>query len=157
MTHFPREDSTSKVVDCQFFFRTDKIRPLRLKKHFFWRHLVGQGHRKWTQINQRQLGSISGVLGTFGGLWGAPKPNRGHFWGRFFPSLTPPINPVRFLWSKMGRTGVAHIVLHILCSTRTCWGSFRPSEVSFWSFWVNKANIPPVPHFRGGRQLAKVG
>ena len=26
---------------------------------------VGGGH----------LGSISGVLGTFGGLWGAPKPN----------------------------------------------------------------------------------
>ena len=38
--------------------------------------------RKWTQINQGQLGepfgSISGFIDQFGGLWTAPKPNSGH-------------------------------------------------------------------------------
>ena len=38
--------------------------------------------RKWTQINQGQLGepfgSISGFIDPFGGLWTAPKPNSGH-------------------------------------------------------------------------------
>ena len=38
--------------------------------------------RKWTQINQGQLGepfgSISGFIDQFGGLWMAPKPNSGH-------------------------------------------------------------------------------
>ena len=42
---------------------------------------------------------------------------------------------------------VPYIVLHNLCSTRTYWVHFRLSEVSFWSFWANKANIPPFPHF----------
>ena len=43
--------------------------------------------RKWTQINQGQLGepfgSISGFIDQFGGLWMAPKPNSGHFGADF--------------------------------------------------------------------------
>ena len=96
---------------------------------------------------------LSGVLDPFGGPSRALKPNWGHFLGRFWPSLSPPANQVRFLWSKMGRTHVPHKVLHISSWTRTYWGHLRPSEVIFWSFWANKANIPPFPHFRGDRQL----
>ena len=90
---------------------------------------------------------------------GAPGGHRSQteaiVWADFFLPDTPPPppNPVRFLWSKMGRTGFPHIELHILCSTRIYWSHFRPSEVFFWSFWANKANIPPFPNFGGGRQL----
>ena len=69
---------------------------------------ICQGHRKWTQIISiigswgGHLGSISGVLGTFGGLWGTPKPNWGHFSGRFFPSLTPPCQPSRIFMVQNG-------------------------------------------------------
>ena len=41
---------------------------------------------------------------------------------------------VKFLWSKMGCLDLPHIVLHILCSTRTCWGHFRHLKVSFNAF-----------------------
>jgi len=38
--------------------------------------------RKWTQINHGKLGepvgSISGFIDQFGGLWTAQKPNSGH-------------------------------------------------------------------------------
>ena len=57
-----------------------------------------------------------------------------------FPVFLTPC-PVRFLWSKMGCTHVPYIVIHFLCSTRTYLDHFRPSEVSFFSY------------FRGGRQL----
>ena len=34
-----------------------------------------------------------------------------------------------FLWSEMTRTGVPHIVLHILCSTCTHWGILGPLKL----------------------------
>ena len=50
--------------------------------------------RKWTQINQGQLGepfgSISGFIDQFGGLWTAPKPNSGHS-GADFDLPRPPL------------------------------------------------------------------
>ena len=49
----------------------------------------------------------------------------------FWPSLTPPANPVKLFWFKMTWKGVPHIVLHVLCSTRTSGGYLRPSEVRF--------------------------
>ena len=69
------------------------------------------------------FGSIPGVIDPFWDLWTAQKP----FWGRFWPSLTLPANSVKSLWPQMSCTGVPHIVLHILCWTRTYWGHFRPS------------------------------
>ena len=99
------------------------------------------------------LQSGPGGFDPFKGLCRAPKRSLGLFLGRFWPSLTPPANSIKFLWSQMACGGVPHLVLHILCPTRTYWGHIRPSEVSFWSFWANKANIPPFPHFRGGSQL----
>ena len=68
-------------------------------------------------------------------IWGpldGSKAKFRPFWGRFWPSLTPHANSVKSLWSQMACTGVPHIVLHILCSTRTCWGHFRPSKVSYF-------------------------
>ena len=65
-------------------------------------------------------------------IWGpldSSKAKFRPFWGRFWPSLTPHDNSVK--WSKMACTGVPLIVLHILCSTRTYWGHFRPCKVSF--------------------------
>ena len=52
-----------------------------------------------------QLGSISGVI---------DKAKFKPFWGRFWPSLSPPANSVNFSWSQMACTGVPQIVLHIL-------------------------------------------
>ena len=42
--------------------------------------------------------------------------------------LAPPAYPVEFLWFKMAGTGVPHIVLLVLCSTRTSEGYFRPKK-----------------------------
>ena len=65
--------------------------------------------------------SISGVLDPFRGLQRAPKP-----WAR------PILDHILTLpWSKMASTDVPHIVLHVLCSTRTSGGYFRPSEARF--------------------------
>ena len=51
-------------------------------------------------------------------------------WAIFWPYLTPPppADPVEFLWFKMG---VPHIVLHVLCSTRTSGECFR-FHSQFW-------------------------
>ena len=59
----------------------------------------------------------------------------------FWPSLTPPANPVKFFWSKMACTCGPHIVLHVSCRTRTSGGYFRPSEVRF------RAKIPLSSHW----------
>ena len=59
----------------------------------------------------------------------------------FWPSLTPPANPVNFFWSKMACTGVPHIVLHVSCPTRTSGGYFRPSWVrirAILDLWIYK-------------------
>ena len=45
--------------------------------------------------------------------------------------LWPPCKPSQLFWSKMASAGVPHIVLHVLCSTRTSGGYLRPSEVRF--------------------------
>ena len=88
---------------------------------FLWSKMAHTGVKS---IRGDHLRFVSGVLGR------ASKPNLGHFWGRFLPSL-PPANPIKILWSKMARRGVPHIVVHILCSTRTYCGHFRLSKVSF--------------------------
>ena len=33
---------------------------------------------------------------------------------QFWLFLSPPANPVEFLWSKMAGTGVPHIILHVI-------------------------------------------
>ena len=74
--------------------------------------------------------------GTFGSLQWEMCTN-----ALFWPSLTPPANPVKFFWSKMACTCVPHIVLHVSCRTRTSGGYFRPSEVRF------RAKIPLSSHW----------
>ena len=57
------------------------------------------------------------------------------------PSLAPLADLVQFLWFKMAGIGVPHIVLHVLGSTRTLWGYFRPKKsvlskiATFGCFW----------------------
>ena len=74
---------------------------------------------------------FSGSLTHLGASRGLQSQKRGPFWIVFWPSLTPPANPVKFFWSKMACTGVPHIVLHVSCRTRTSGGYFWPSEVRF--------------------------
>ena len=47
------------------------------------------------------------------------KAHSGQYFDLFWPSLTPPANPVNFFWFKMACTCVPHIVLHVSCWTRT--------------------------------------
>ena len=58
--------------------------------------------RKWTQINQGQLGepfgSISGFIDQFWGLWTAPKPNSGHS-GQILTFPDPPCQLDQLKWS----------------------------------------------------------
>ena len=76
-------------------------------------------------------GSISRVLDPFRASRGPWSQKRGPFWAIFWPSPTPPANPVKIFWSKIGCTAVPHIVLHVSCWTRTTGGYFRPFEVRF--------------------------
>ena len=46
----------------------------------------------------------------------------------FWPSLAPPADLVEFWWFNMAGTGVPHIVLHVLGSTCTSGGYFRPKK-----------------------------
>ena len=56
-------------------------------------------------------------------------------------SLTPTVDPVKSLWFKMACTCVPNIVLHVLSSTSTSWGYFRPQKsilpkiAIFGCFW----------------------
>ena len=53
-------------------------------------------------------------------------PNIAPYCSVFWPSLTPTANPVKSLWFKMVCTCVPHIALHVLSSTSTSGGYFRP-------------------------------
>ena len=55
--------------------------------------------------------------------------------------LWPPCKPSQLFWSKMASAGVPHIVLHVLCSTRTFGGQFRPSEVRFRAIFAVSSNL----------------
>ena len=76
------------------------------------------------------------------GSYAKSKAHSGQYFDLFWPSLTPPANPVKFFWSKMACTGVPHIVLHVSCWTRTSWGYFRPSEVRFRGILGQNTPIP---------------
>ena len=52
----------------------------------------------------------------------------GQFSAIFWSSHTPPADPVKLLWFKMVCTCVPHIVLHVLSSTSTSGGYFRPRK-----------------------------
>ena len=65
---------------------------------------------------------------------------RGPFWDIFWPSLTPPIDPVNFFGSKMAWTCVLHIVLYVLCWTRVSGGYFRLSEIRFRGIFTLSGN-----------------
>ena len=60
----------------------------------------------------------------------------------FWPSLSPPADPVNFFWSKMACRGVPHIVLHVSGWIRTSGGYFRPSEVRFRGILGQNTPIP---------------
>ena len=82
------------------------------------------GPKKFDRVGRRGQGRSK--YGTFGSFQWEMCKN-----ALFWPSLTPPANPVKFFWSKMACTGVPHIVLHVSCRTRTSGGYFWPSEVRF--------------------------
>ena len=65
--------------------------------------------------------------------YGAIRGNMGQFLAIFWPSLTPTAHPVKSLWFKMVCTCVLHVVLHVLSSTSTSGGYFRPKS----RFWQN--------------------
>ena len=86
--------------------------------------------RKWTQINQGQLGRPFGIhLGASGRLQSQVQAIPGQI--LTFPD--PPCKHGQLKWSEIACTGVQYIVLHISCSNRTYWEHFRPSKVSFSS------------------------
>ena len=64
-------------------------------------------------------------------IWGPLEGSKAKLRADYDLSWPHPANSVKFLWSQMACTGVPQIVLHILCSTCTYWGHFRPSKVSF--------------------------
>ena len=92
-----------------------------------------EGVLNWKKHPSHQGRSKYGIFGSF--QW--EMCTNALFW----PSLTPPANPVKFFWSKMACTCVPHIVLHVSCRTRTSGGYFRPSEVRF------RAKIPLSSHW----------
>ena len=87
------------------------------------------------------FGSISWVLDSIGALEG-PEAKFGHFWSKFWPSLTPLPTRSIFLWSEMACTGVPNKELHLLSSSCTCWGQFGPSIVSFSTISAVSGDFP---------------
>ena len=96
----------------------------------------GQKYPPEVRVQHETCSTISGTPGTFGSFQWEMCKN-----ALFWPSLTPPANPVKFFWSKMACTCVPHIVLHVSCRTCTSGGYFRPSEVRF------RAKIPLSSHW----------
>ena len=60
--------------------------------------------------------------------YGQKLPHIAPYCSVFWPSLTPTVNPVKSLLFKMVCTCVPHIVLHVLSSTSTSGGYFRPQK-----------------------------
>ena len=101
-----------------------------------WVRDPGDGLKSIRESWGDHLGSISGSWTHLGASWGLRSQKWGPYLAKFGPSLTPPANLVKKISSKMACTGVPHIVLHVLCSTRTSGGCFRPFEVRFRGiFW----------------------
>ena len=73
--------------------------------------------------------------------YGQKLPHIAPYCSVFWPSLTPTVNPVKSLLFKMVCTCVPHIVLHVLSSTSTSGGYFRPQKsilakiAIFGCFW----------------------
>ena len=86
------------------------------------------GPKKFDRVGRRGQGRSK--YGTFGSFQWEMCTN-----ALFWPSLTPPANPVKFFWSKMVCTGVPHIVLHVSCQTRTSGGIFGPLKSDLGVFW----------------------
>ena len=63
-----------------------------------------------------------------------------HPWS-YFDLIWPPCQPSKFFWSKMACRGVSRIFLHVLCSTRTSGGQFRPSEVRFTAIFAVSGDL----------------
>ena len=93
-------------------------------------------------MDSNQSGAVGGIiLGVFQGSLthlGASRRLRGQRYikarpilGHILTFFDPPCQPGQIFWSKIACTGVSHIVLHVLCSTRTSGGHLRPSEVTF--------------------------
>ena len=101
--------------------------------------LIGQGSRKKTQINWgNRLGSISGVLGPFRGLYRAPKPTVLHWvysasriLGHILTFSDPPSQPSQIILVQNDLKRCPTYSTTVLCSTRTSRGYLRPSEVRF--------------------------
>ena len=126
---------------------------------------MGQGHRKLTQINQSQLGGPLRVhfrcpwhiWGPLGGSKAKLRP----FLRKILTFPDPPAKQVRFLWSKMGHTGVPHIVLHILCSTYTFWGHSSQFKAHCnWgkiiTFWGGRLSLFGGDFLISGKDLLEV-
>ena len=114
--------------------------------------------------------NLSGAVG--GTIWcsfqgsltqsGASGGLRSHFWGRFWPSVTPPANMVKILWIEMVFTGVPYIALHISYLTQTFWVHLRPSNLSWnhalqiiiiggqYPYWWQGFNVGKRFSFSGG-------
>ena len=71
-----------------------------------------------------RVGSRGQGRSKYDAIWG----KWGQFWAIFWPYHTPPANLVKSLWFKMVCTCVPHIVLHVLSSTCTPEGYFRPEK-----------------------------
>ena len=54
--------------------------------------------------------------------------------GQILTFPDPPCQLGQLKWSEMACTGVPHIGLHILCSTRNCLGQFKPFKPSLSEF-----------------------
>ena len=81
-------------------------------------------------VGQTIMGSFQGSL-THLGTSGRLQSQIQAILGQILTFPDPPCQLGQLKWSQMACTGVPQIVLHILCSTRTYWGHFRPCKVSF--------------------------
>ena len=97
--------------------------------------IMGQGPRKWSQINQGQLGShlapISGVLDPFRGLERAPKPKARPILGNIWTLPDRPCQPGQIFLVQNGLYRCPTYSNTCFMLNSYLWGYFWPSEVRF--------------------------
>ena len=97
------------------------------------------------------------LTGLAGGVWEGQNiaencPHIVLYCSVFWPSLTPSADPVKSLWFKMVCTCVPHIALHVLSSTSTSGGYFRPrksilAKIAFFGCFLGLFTPPLGCHF----------
>ena len=136
------------LITCILFYQGPFLRRFLAKNA---KHQVRCGGLRWTPILKILFSLVLYNGTTIESTWTFENhdwPKIAPYCSVFWPSLSSTVDPVKSLWFKMVCTCVPHIVLHVLSSTSTSGGYFRPQKsiltkiAIFGCFW--REVYPPL-------------